>query len=109
MENQETIEEIPTKNLLPLEIMVNIKGDCTIGGFIVVEKDKDEYNDSSFISFVSSPETLKGVLFSNWLDIILDNMIQPLVYQSYDIVDKYIENLVTISRIKEPIKLNPEQ
>lgn len=45
--------------------MVNIEGYSTIGGFIVVEKDMNEYDDNSFRPFVSSPKTLKGGIFSN--------------------------------------------
>lgn len=79
MENQDTIEEMLIDELPPLDTMVNIEGDITIGGLLVVDKDTYEYDDNSFKPFVSSLETLKGVIFSNQFDTILDNMIQPIL------------------------------
>lgn len=100
MENQDTIEEILTENLPPLEIAMNSEGDSTIEGFLVVEKHIDEYDDNSFGPFVSLPKTLKGKILPNQFDTIIDNMIQPLVNQSHDIIDKDVENLVTIAKIQ---------
>lgn len=68
-----------TNDLPPLEVIVNIEEDCTRGGFIVVEKNIYEYDNDSFKSFVSSLGTLKGAIFANQFNTILDNMIKPLV------------------------------
>lgn len=88
MGNLYTIDKTPIDNLPLLATMVNFEGDSIVEGFIVVENVLGEYNFDSFKTFMSSPKTLKGVMFSNWFYTILDNMIEPLVDQSHNIIDK---------------------
>lgn len=65
VENRDTIEEILTDDLPPLEIMMNIEEESFVEGFVVVEKHMDEYDDNFFGKFVSLLETLKGALISS--------------------------------------------
>lgn len=68
VENKDTIKYILIDQLPSLTILVNIEGDGTIEGFVVVEKHIEKYDNNSFEPFLTSLKTLKEALISNQFD-----------------------------------------
>lgn len=109
VENKDIIKEILIDALPPLTTVVNIEGDRIIEGLVVVERQANDYDENSFGPFVISPNILDGGILSNHFNNILDNMIQPFINQSNEVINRDIKDLVTKVRVEKLIEIEVKE